>query len=466
MMLRKVKSCIIAVLILPVLAAVAATHGGHEERVIRNGVPWFDTDGRIVNAHGACIVKDGGRYWLFGEYKSDETNAFPGFSCYSSVDLVHWRFERMVLKVQRSGMLGPGRVGERVKVMRCPATGEYVMFFHDDNLQYKDPCIGVATSRTINGEYTVRGPLLYRGQPVRRWDIGTFQDTDGRGYVLVHHGDIYRLSDDYRSAVELLPHVEGMGESPAMFKKNGIYFMLTSNLTSWEKNDNYYLTAPSIRGPWTRRGTFCPEGSLTYASQTTFVFPLTAGCDTVPMFMGDRWSYPRQASAATYVWLPMRVEGTRLTVPEFRPAWSVRTLGPVNPTAGGTPVCDGDIRMTPAGAWTQTEGEWCSTMKGSTLAVSFTGRRVALTGTTNRHSGYARVNIYNRRGRRVHSSLVDFYSLRPSHGLRFISMELPVGEYRLEVVNEADPPQWTDKRRNVYGSDGTLVTVGRIVVFN
>lgn len=53
----------------------------------------FDDQGNIVNAHGACIVEDGGRYYLFGEYKSDKSNAFPGFSCYSSDDLVNWKLK-------------------------------------------------------------------------------------------------------------------------------------------------------------------------------------------------------------------------------------------------------------------------------------------------------------------------------------------------------------------------------------
>ena len=62
------------------------------EKVVNNGIPWFDDRGEIVNAHGACIVEENGRYYLFGEYKSDKSNAFPGFSCYSSDDLVNWRF--------------------------------------------------------------------------------------------------------------------------------------------------------------------------------------------------------------------------------------------------------------------------------------------------------------------------------------------------------------------------------------
>lgn len=61
-----------------------------------------------------------------GNISRTRANAFPGFSCYSSDDLVNWKFERVVLPMQSNGILGPDRVGERVKVMKCPSTGEYV----------------------------------------------------------------------------------------------------------------------------------------------------------------------------------------------------------------------------------------------------------------------------------------------------------------------------------------------------
>ena len=38
----------------------------------------------------------------------------------SSSDLTNWQFERVVLPVQKDGILGPNRVGERAKVMKCP----------------------------------------------------------------------------------------------------------------------------------------------------------------------------------------------------------------------------------------------------------------------------------------------------------------------------------------------------------
>lgn len=52
------------------LMACESTSVKNTSSIIRNGIPWFDDRGNIVNAHGACIVKEGGRYYLFGEWKS------------------------------------------------------------------------------------------------------------------------------------------------------------------------------------------------------------------------------------------------------------------------------------------------------------------------------------------------------------------------------------------------------------
>ena len=433
------------------------------EKVIRNGMPWFDDHGNIVNAHGACIVEEKGRYYLFGEWKSDESNAFPGFSCYSSDDLVNWKFERVVLTVQPDGILGPNRVGERVKVMKCPSTGEFVMFMHADDMGYKDPYIGYATCKTINGEYQLQGPLLYQGKPVQRWDMGTFQDTDGKGYLLIHHGPIYRLSDDYQSIEMEVAHVKGSGESPAMFKKDGIYYMLYSNLTSWEKNDNFYFTAPKIEGPWTKQGLFCPEGTLTYNSQSTFVFPLKRGNDTIPMFMGDRWSYPHQASAATYVWMPMQVNGTKLSIPEYWQCWDFNTLKPVDIFRKGKRVSMKNIK--PAVGWTENRGCFVSNAKGSVLAVPFRGTHVAVVGKSDCHSGYARVSVLNAKKDTVYSSLVDFYSKYSEKAIRIMTPEMEKGNYTLLVEVTGIKPVWTDKSKTIYGSDNTFVTIDDIYYF-
>ena len=306
---------------------------------------------------------------------------------------------------------------------------------------------------------------MYEGKAIRRWDMGTYQDADGTGYLLLHGGIVYRLSKDYRTAEEKV--VSGVGgshgESPAMFKKDGTYFFLFSNLTSWEKNDNFYFTAPSVKGPWTRQGLFAPEGSLTYNSQTTFVFPLKCGEDTIPMFMGDRWSYPHQASAATYVWMPMQVDGTKLSIPEYWPSWDIDKLKPVNPLRKGKTVDLKQITFSKEADWKVEEGRISSNVKGSTLSIPFSGSCVAVMGETNCHSGYARMNILDKKGEKIYSSLVDFYSKANDHATRFMTPQLAKGEYTLVIEVTGISPTWTDKTKRIYGSDDCFVTITDIV---
>lgn len=416
---------------------------------IVNGVPWIDDQGHEVNAHGACIVEENGTYYLFGEWKSDSSNAFPGFSCYSSRDLVHWKFERVALPLQESGLLGPDRVGERPKVMRCPQTGEYILLAHTDDMRYKDPQVGLAVAKEITGPYTFLGPLCFEGEQIRRWDMGTFQDHDGTGYLLMHHGDIYRLSADYRTAeAKVLSGLEGGGESPAMFHKDSLYYLFGSNLTSWERNDNFYFTAPAIEGPWTKQGLFCPEGTLTYNSQSTFILPLQRGDSTVYMYMGDRWSYPHQASSATYVWLPLQVDGERLSIPEYWPVWNPQTIEPITELGGKS-----------------TKVAFRSDKQGEKLVFPFTGTRAVVLGRTFHNGGYAYIRVLDEAGKEVYGNLIDFYSKMEEHGIRFVSPQLPAANYTLEVESMGEHPAWSDKRRSHYGSLEDWVQVDEIRIY-
>jgi len=39
--------------------------------------------------------------------------------------------------------------------------------------------------------------------------------------------------------------------------------------------------------------------------------------------MGDRWSFPKQNSAATYIWQPLQIDGPEISIPAFNEAWSI-----------------------------------------------------------------------------------------------------------------------------------------------
>ncbi|MDL2243317.1 family 43 glycosylhydrolase [Bacteroidales bacterium OttesenSCG-928-J19] len=436
-----------------------------ELSVIHNGIPWFDDRGKIVNAHGACIVEENGRYYLFGEYKSNGVNAFYGFSCYSSDDLSNWTFERIVLGVQPEGLLGPDRIGERPKVMKCPSTGEYIMYMHCDDLKYKDQYVGYASCSTIDGEYTFHGALLLDGKPIRRWDLGTFQDTDGVGYLLIHHGGIYRLSEDYRSIEkQVVDKISEAGESPAMMKKGGVYYLLSSGLTSWERNDNKYHTAPSIEGPWTAQGLFCPEGTLTYNSQCTFVLPVQRGDDMMYMYMGDRWSFPHQSDAATYVWLPLDAENGKLTISEYWEAWDFKTVKEVDPVDRWKTIPYKKIRLSGKKDWDKANQQLSSNTKDSYLIIPFEGTRVAVSGESNQAGAYAIVSILDEKGELLYSSSVDFYSKVANRSIRFMSPKLKKGKYTLKIEVTGIMSEWFKKDGTRFGSQDTFVRVNQVLV--
>lgn len=434
-------------------------------KAIHSGIALFDQCNNEVNAHGACIVEENGIYYLFGEFKSDTSNAFIGFSCYSSADLMNWKFEKLVLPQQKEGLLGPSRVGERVKVMKSPSTGQFVMYMHCDDMSYRDPHIGYATSETINGDYTFHGAIMLNEEPLRRWDMGAFQESDGTGYLLSHEGNIYRLSSDYKSVDSIV--VSGVapgGESPAMFKCDGIYYWFFSNKTSWERNDNYYLTSSSIHGPWVKRGLFTPEGSLTWNSQCSFVLPITSDSDTLYMYMGDRWSFPKQGSSATYVWQPISFDGDEITIPEFIENWKIsnKTLDWTSVSLFTTHLDDDEeLRK---GNWEMQKGVLKSKDVGAQLEYSFDGRQVGVKAVTNNTSGYGQLIISNSSNQEVINTIIDFYSKIENKSQVFLSPLLQEDHYTVRIRVLGEYPKWSDKRQNRFGSTDSYVNIEELFV--
>ena len=284
---------------------------------ITPGTTWRDTSGNPIQAHGGGIIKVGSTYYWFGEDKVGHVKGntpFRNVPCYSSTDLARWKFEANVLTRQSSGDLSASRIVERPKVIYNKSTRLYVMYMHSDDNPHTITRVGVATSPTVCGKYTYRGSFKPLGNI--SLDIGLFVDDDNAGYLLSDTRTeglrIYRLSADYLrvvSTVMVFPRLE----SPAIFKQNGRYYLLTSHTTGWNTNDNVYSTATSLSGPWSTWKLFAPMGSKTHNSQTTFVLPVQGSRGTTYMFMGDRWN-PSSLGTSTYIWLPLTVSGTSVSL--------------------------------------------------------------------------------------------------------------------------------------------------------
>ncbi|WP_031475268.1 RICIN domain-containing protein [Streptomyces bicolor] len=295
-----------------VLAGALATAGPAQAapRTITNGTQFTDTSGNPVHAHGGGVIKVGSYYYWFGEHRNAD-NTFRYVDAYRSTDLKNWEFRNHVLTEAGAPELATANI-ERPKVMYNASTGKFVMWMHKENgVDYSEARAAVAVSDTVDGDYTWQGSFRPLGQHMSR-DITVFVDTDGTGYMVSAAREnydlhIYRLTSDYTGIAALVadPWHGGHREAPALFKRNGVYFMLTSGATGWNPNQQQYATATSIAGPWTAMKNV--GDSTTYGSQTAYVLPVQGSSGTSYLYLGDRWgnSFGGTVNDSRYVWLPL-----------------------------------------------------------------------------------------------------------------------------------------------------------------
>jgi hypothetical protein len=320
-----------AIALLALVASLWAPEVRASPQLVTPGAAWTDASGARIQAHGGGILRVGSTYYWIGEDKTNGS-AFQNVKCYASTDLVHWTFKRNVLTLQSSGDLGPSRVIERPKLIYNDSTRQYVMYMHVDSSNYGDARVGVATSSSsgpCDAQYSYLGSVRPLGNMAR--DMTLFKDTDGRGYLAASANNnadmvIYSLSADYLSVSQEIYRLPGQSrEAPAIFKVNGVYFMVTSGTSGWAPNMQKYMWATSLAGPWSGQTDLTPGSSTTYDSQTAFVLPVTDGWDTTYIYVGDRW-FSDNLADSRYVWLPLTVNpGARTLSASWYDGWTVDT---------------------------------------------------------------------------------------------------------------------------------------------
>lgn len=335
-----------------------------QQKAFNPGEIWPDTDGEHINAHGGGILYHNGKYYWFGEHKcSDSNNAFVGVTCYSSSDLYNWKNEGVALPVvnDEDSPIASGSIIERPKVIYNKNTRRFVMYFHLElkGRDYAAAYRGVAVSDKVAGPYTFlrasrvnpgywptnmseterkeqfnpedykewwtpewmtavkKGIFVHRdligGQMSR--DMTLYVDNDGKAYHIYSSEEnltiqIAELSDDYTGYTGKYVRIQpgGHNEAPAVFRKGGKYFMITSGCTGWEPNSARLLVADSIMGEWKLYPNPCVgnDAELTFHSQSTYILPVSGKKDAF-IFMADRWR-PQNPIDGRYVWLPIFFE--------------------------------------------------------------------------------------------------------------------------------------------------------------
>ena len=329
-----------------------------------SGELWLDDQGVHINAHGGGILFYQGKYYWFGEHKGEHSNnALVGITCYSSEDLYNWKNEGVVLPVEEdpTSDITAGSIMERPKVIYNAKTHKFVMYFHLElkGQGYNAARVGIAVSDQITGTYKYLkscrpNPNLFpenmteeqrtataKPDDFKEWwtpewrkavdeglfvrrdlesgqmsrDMTLFVDDDGKAYHIYSSEEnltlqLAELTDDYLGYtgkyVRIAPG--GHNEAPAIFKKDGKYFLITSGCTGWAPNAAHLFSADNIYGPWTEHPNPCTgdDANLTFHAQSTFILPVQGKKDAF-IFMADRWM-PRHPIDGRYIWLPVQFE--------------------------------------------------------------------------------------------------------------------------------------------------------------
>ena len=374
MTIRKMKLKRILGLAFFLCAMVAAVEAQALDE-IRPGQEWPDRKGEHINAHGGGLLFHEGKYYWYGENRPARGfTTEVGVEVYSSSDLMNWEDEGVALAVsdEAGHDIERGCIMERPKVVRNPKTGKFVML---KGQGYAAARVGFAESdspvgpfrfirslRPNAGKWPVdfsrrdirkakklkesdykewwtpewreairEGLLLARDVPGGQMsrDMTVYVDDDGKAYHIYSAEEnltlnIAELTDDYLDYTGRYVRVApgGQNEAPAIFKRDGVYWMITSGCTGWAPNEARMFKATSLWGAWEQLPSpfVGKDAKKSFHTQGTYIFKVE-GTEDGFVFMADRWN-PRSLKNSRHIWLPIDFEADSTPVIRWVDSWS------------------------------------------------------------------------------------------------------------------------------------------------
>ncbi|MBD0823711.1 family 43 glycosylhydrolase [Aestuariibaculum marinum] len=300
---------------------------------IKNDTFWNTVEGKPIYSQGGGIfifpnpkTGEDTYYWYGVHYKEAELyrkdpsqtqarNNFVAVTCYSSTDLVNWRFENNVLEkneVEQDGRTGwLGRMG----VVYIPEKKQYALFIQHNN------SVLIALSNSATGNFKKHNRLDMTemiGTP-NTGDQTVFTDYDtGKSYLVYSYGrgrnKIYISEIGIKNGkVDLLDCTQiykGKGrEGNCMFKYNNKYYVFASNLYGWDSSYAYYLVAENIKGPYTPTNEMlitpgCMD-DFAHITQTGFFVNVEGSKQETVVYCGDRWANFAGNGLGYNQWVPL-----------------------------------------------------------------------------------------------------------------------------------------------------------------
>lgn len=305
---------------------------------IKNDIFWDTSGGEPIYSQGGGIFtftdpKDGvEKYYWYGVhyreaelYRKDpsvtqEKNYFKAVTCYTSTDLVNWKFESNALERSEvvetySRTFWMGRMG----VAYIKEMDKYAMLIQHNH------GVLIALSETPAGPFKVHNRLDMTeriGTP-NTGDQTVFTDQDtGISYLVYSYGQgrhkIYvseiGVKDGKVDLLDVTQIFRGKGrEGNCMVKHNGKYYVFASNLYGWDSSYAYYMVSDNIRGPYTpeNKMLITPGSYEDYAhiTQTGFLVNVQGTEKETVIYCGDRWADFAGNGLGYNQWIPLSFDG-------------------------------------------------------------------------------------------------------------------------------------------------------------
>lgn len=318
--------------------SISFTNGNFDENI-----EWKDDKGEFINAHDGGIIFVDGKYYWYGlalrplgrdTLENNGAATTTGINLYSSSNLNNWTYEGVILPTsldKNNPLRSPMRM-ERPKIIFNPKTKKFVMWFHfvgypgnhKQGIGFADA--GVAVADKITGPFKFLGfnrPINDSGAVK---DCSLFVDDDSSAYFIydrkLPNGSrclhLVKLSEDYLQATDkwIKIDIANRREAPAIIKQDGVYYLITSDVSGWKANAAKTFKTKNLFGTWTDIGNPC-TGEMketTYNTQCTYAFKVQ-GKKNYSIIMLERHNTDNFLKCS-YVWLPIIIsENEELNFP-------------------------------------------------------------------------------------------------------------------------------------------------------
>ncbi|NOU62857.1 family 43 glycosylhydrolase [Paenibacillus sp. LMG 31461] len=311
---------------------IGGTSASAASQKLTNDVFWKDTSGNPIYSQGGGVLKVGSKYYWYGvkyngavTYYNNPTSlnsdaSFNAITCYSSTDLVNWKFEGNVVTAASDGSTWDTDWVGRIGAAYNSTTQKYVLV-----MQYQGPNgkgTAFATSSTPTGAFTYDHVQTTITNVVndRTGDQAVFNDDDGKAYLVFSNAggraNVYisplRTSDylNVEPATQIF-NVSAGREGNAMFKYNGVYYVCGSDLHGWNASQTYCISSTNIYGPYSSEFVMGNTNKdFSHVTQTGLFVNVQGTAGTTILFGGDRWSDFAGNGIGYNQWMPLSFNGT------------------------------------------------------------------------------------------------------------------------------------------------------------